>query len=594
MLSVSVSSLVAQDIDSTSIPPATAAHGPGVGLAMRQVAADAVDEVLRPRGLQGTGYAPGAPAARVYPHALGTNLSPVVDWSSALPFSNLFKLSRTWLTQCSQWSDPPDPGCTGQWNTEEAELLSLDEHGWVKSLPAPGDPPIFTRATAYWALYPEFPSGRYVVSYEGEGSIEYGLGASLQEELSAPGRHVIRIDPEAGMTLSITRTDPKGTGDYIRNIQVVREGLVPRARTGRLPLFDPRFVDRIEPFQAVRFMDWMRTNDQPPGTWSERPRLDDARWTEDGVPLEAMLTLSDETSADPWITVPHTADDELVRRMAETVRDGLDANLKVYVEHSNEVWNGIFSQHTDAKARARAAWPDAEADDFTLALNWHGRRTAEVCSIWKQVFAAEVGRVVCVLGAQSANTYVAEQALRCPLWEQAPCVDHGLDAIAIAPYFGAYLSAPEAVPDVQAWTRLSDGGLDALFQELEQGGLVRNSPGGVLSAQAKEVTAHRKLADRHGLSLLAYEGGQHMASVFGSLDRSVVDLFTAANRDPRMGRIYRRYLAMWQGRGGQLFMNFTDIQRPGRYGSWGALEHIGQASSPKYDALLDYLGTRPL
>ncbi|WP_296899681.1 hypothetical protein, partial [Thiohalocapsa sp.] len=54
MLSVSVSSLVAQDIDSTSIPPATAAHGPGVGLAMRQVAADAVDEVLRFLGLQGT------------------------------------------------------------------------------------------------------------------------------------------------------------------------------------------------------------------------------------------------------------------------------------------------------------------------------------------------------------------------------------------------------------------------------------------------------------------------------------------------------------------------------------------------------------
>jgi hypothetical protein len=33
-------------------------------------------------------------------------------------------------------------------------------------------------------------------------------------------------------------------------------------------------------------------------------------------------------------------------------------------------------------------------------------------------------------------------------------------------------------------------------------------------------------------------------------------------------------------------MNFTDIERASRYGSWGVLEHVGQSSSPKYDALL--------
>ncbi len=338
ILIASAWSLAAQEIDSTAMPSTAAAHGSGTGSAMLQVAADTADEVLRFLGLQGAGYTAGAPADRVYPPALGTNLSPVVDWSSGLPFSNLFKSSRTWLTQCSQWSDPPDPGCTGQWNTEETQLLDLDEHGWVKSLPAPDDPAMFTCATAYWALYPEFPPGRYLVFYDGEGSIEYGLGASLLEDLSMPGRHVIQIDPADGMTLSITRTDPKGVGDYIRNIQVVREGLSLWVRMGTTPVFDAKFVDLIEPFQALRFMDWMRTNDQPPGTWSERPRIDDAR----------------------------------------------------------------------------------------------------------------------------------------------------------------------------------------------------------------------------------------------------------------MGRVYKQYLAMWQLRGGELFMNFTDIERPGRYRAWGVLEHVGQASSPKYDALLEYLGTRPL
>jgi hypothetical protein len=36
-------------------------------------------------------------------------------------------------------------------------------------------------------------------------------------------------------------------------------------------------------------------------------------------------------------------------------------------------------------------------------------------------------------------------------------------------------------------------------------------------------------------------------------------------------------------------MNFNDVSESGKWGSWGALEYVGDSSSPKYDALLNLL-----
>jgi hypothetical protein len=63
-------------------------------------------------------------------------------------------------------------------------------------LPAAEDAPIYTRATAYWALYPGFPGGRYHVLYDGSGSIDYGLAARRIAAESVPGRDLIEIGPD--------------------------------------------------------------------------------------------------------------------------------------------------------------------------------------------------------------------------------------------------------------------------------------------------------------------------------------------------------------------------------------------------------------
>jgi hypothetical protein len=55
--------------------------------------------------------------------------------------------------------------------------------------------------------------------------------------------------------------------------------------------------------------------------------------------------------------------------------------------------------------------------------------------------------------------------------------------------------------------------------------------------------------------------------------------------------LYQKLLQGWQDNSGQrtLFMHYADISRPSKWGSWGALEHLEQESSPRYQALLDFI-----
>jgi len=39
-----------------------------------------------------------------------------------------------------------------------------------------------------------------------------------------------------------------------------------------------------------------------------------------------------------------------------------------------------------------------------MAINWHGKRSAEMCDIWKRTFGGQKHRVICVL-----STYASSQ-----------------------------------------------------------------------------------------------------------------------------------------------------------------------------------------
>ena len=176
------------------------------------------------------------------------------------------------------------------------------------------------------------------------------------------------------------------------------------------------------------------------------------------------------------------------------------------------------------------------------------------------------------MGTQASNDWVSTTALE---FEDAAATT---DALAIAPYFGGRYGSPAEYERVVAMD------LDALFADITTVALPRS---------ATWIAEQRAVADAAGVTLISYEGGQHLAGV-GSvgMDDTINALFDAANRDPRMGAAYAAHLADWREAGGQLFVHFSDCSRYGRYGRWGAVEDLAQVrdgTAPKYDALMGFI-----
>ena len=504
----------------------------------------------------------------------GINLTYIDYYSSQQPFLSEFKSSSDWFTQSQQ-----------TWNTKEEDLLDLDSNGWVKSLPSSEEKAEYTTAgTILFRGHNSYLPGNYIVLYEGEGEIEYKLDATKNEALSTPGRDIIEVDPsEAGIFLGITETDPNGTGDYIRDIQVVYEDFESIAPT---ETFNPEFVNKVQPFDTFRFMNWMETNNSKQEEWADRPTTETARYTGMGVPVETMVELANQTDTSPWFNIPHLATDEYVENFAQYVKDNLEPDLEVYVEYSNEVWNRGFQQGKWADQQAKQEWPDSDLD----GNDWYSKRSTEVFEIWDEVFAEDSEKVKGVVSAQAVNIAIGEQILDYN-WSDDPSLSHedtGIDALAINAYFGRYIGLPENEAEVESWLDEPDGGLDNLFQEITEGGVLSNGPeGGALAQAYDNIQAYAELAEEENLPLLAYEGGQHLAPVKSvENNEGIVDLFIEANRDPRMGEIYEEYLSEWNDLGGELFLNYSDIRTPSEVGSWGLLESVYQDGSSKYDALV--------
>lgn len=516
--------------------------------------------------------------------ALGTNLSGVADWSSQLPFIDGFKSARKWITQCQ----PGEPGCQGGWSTDEFDKLELDEGGWVKSLPAPDDPPEYTRVATllFREINGRYPGGQYVVLYNGEGTIEYGSDAQKDESLSRPGRDVLNVTPSgSGISLLITATDPNKTGDYIRDIHVVPAEY---EQTFQTEIFNPAFIDKIKNYKVFRFMDWMSTNDSEQDEWANRPQVADATYTVGkGVPLEIMLTLANRLGVNPWFNMPHQATDEYITNFANQVKTCLDPRLKVYVEFSNEVWNWQFSQSHYALEQGRARWGEDKGDVY---MQWYGMRSAQMSDIWKQVFDAQPDRVVSVISSQTAWRGLESSSLDCPLWAaegNQPCYQHGMDVFAITGYFSGRLTQDASKSIVTSWLNEPDGGIDKAFTQLRQGGLISGEgDDGTVQSSADLFQYHQQVAQSKGLRLVAYEGGQHLVR---SDDDRLTEFFVTLNRRPEMYEAYTQLLQTWKEAGGKLFVHFSDITQAGRWGSWGALEYVDQESSPKYDALMDFI-----
>jgi hypothetical protein len=440
--------------------------------------------------------------------------------------------------------------------------LALDEFGWVQSLP----PGCYAEAMLCTIRGGHYPAGAYNVWYEGEGQLSFSKNVKIRS--STEGHILIDVDSsKSGFSLRINETNPR---EPIRNIRVIMPGF---EKSWQKEPFHPAFLKRWQGMSCFRFMDWMETNNSPVRTWSDRPTLAHATFSRRGVALEWMIQLCNTANIDPWFCMPHQADDEFIRNFAKLVAEQLDPARKVFIEYSNEVWNGQFAQSKYAQEQGLALGLDQSGRRYRAARKFTALRSMQIFAIWEQAFDGRE-RLIRVLPSHSGNKGVSEDILS---FREA--AKHA-DALAVAPY----------MPFTVGRGRLKDLGTQLATQTVDQ--LLDLFEQTALQKSLKRMDLDKALADKHGLKLIAYEAGQHM--VIHSTDKDLAERVTAqmhaANRHPRMGDIYRRYLNHWAAIGGETIAMYQSTRRWNKNGSWGLAEFYDSlpADYPKYDAVLKW------
>jgi hypothetical protein len=530
--------------------------------------------------------------------SLGTNLQPVNYYTSEQPFLNIFKTGGGWITH--------GPGA---WDTNEEQYLNLDADGYPKTMTTVGDRTsqkfnsvgvllLRTQPVTANGLY---PTGQYVLLYDGQGTITASMDAAVVS--AAPGRIVLNVAKasEAGIQVVITATDPEHTGNYIRNIRLVKAEYETSLNAGEL--FSPTFINLVKNFRALRFMDWFNTNGSTLSSWANRPLPSNAFWgAKPGVPIEVAVQLANEIGADAWLNVPIMADDNYITQMATVVHRLLGTSQRAYVELSNEVWNGVFTQNAYSIKQGVALFPQA-MNRWYSGWEWYGMRVAQMSDLWYAVYGPSdfKSRVSIVMAGQAPNPEVIQEALTTPDWTgpgNGPALNHHIGVAAIAPYFFGALDAA----DLNTMLASSDGGLKDLFATVySQAGFSSAPPGGWIVGQSNAWTIKTvKMLKPYGIPLVAYEGGQSMEGFPTYHDGSPqVNLFIAANVDPRMATAYTEYFNGWKQSGGTLFMQFTDSGAAGQFGEWGALTSSFQPVSPlsvappKWQAIQTFMASTP-
>lgn len=518
------------DADAGGPPPAPSAGPAAVAL-------------LSPKPL-----APRPPANLTSP--LGTNLAELGEGDRSWVFLDLMQMSRTFVSKSwNQWNDGRD--------------LHPDAAGYPKQLLAD---------QAAVTLAPGGPGGAYVLLYQGRGEVKFGAVEGRHRVLKeAPGRLELDLERDRPFSVTIERTDPQ---DPVRRVVVV-----PKAHEADYANFDfhPAFLERVAPFRILRFMDWTATNGSPVRRWEERSRPTYSTQAQPtGVAYEWIVRLANTVHADPWICVPHLADDTYVTALAELLKANLDPQLKVYLELSNELWNDHPDFTQAAYAKKEGLRLGLSKDENQARLYWQARRSREVFQIFERVYGEARGsRLVRVVASQVGAAWAHEQLLG---FEDLRA---HTDALAVAPYFGFESASFEARDLVLG------NDLPWLLNHLEEKSLPET-----LAA----VRASMTVAKDHGLPLIAYEGGQHLVSHPGHHEVLALQArYDEANRDPRMKALYLRLLQGWKEAGGHEFVHFTFARGFDKYNRFGMLEHLDtrRAEAPKFDGLTTFAEQNP-
>jgi len=467
---------------------------------------------------------------------VGINLAAPVYFARGWVFDNVLQMSRDWM-----FGDDP------------AEVVPTFQDGYPDfSQITPGRSVLTSMFVNSQGRY---PGGYYLFSFRGNGQISFSSNVEVVSEFA--GFQLLEVDPSLGaLGLIIDSSDPL---DHLRDMV-----LIPLNEFGGSSFQKP-YLDHVKRFDTIRFMNWQGINNSitAPTVEGRKTPQSVRQYGQgtgralpagsDGVAIELMVDLCNQTGVNPWFCMFHLFNEEYVRTFARLVRDTLDPNLKIRLEWSNEAWNSQF---------AVFKWVQDEAALLGVRPQEIVKREAERnWDIWFEEFAGQEDRLIRVVSGHNGSPNFAQVLLNTGI--QA-------DELAVAPYVAPRRSRTQNYDESTT--------VDQIFADIELD----------MPAIMNNVKLHADLASNFDLDLVCYEGGQ------GIIPRQTWNQVAwAAQFDSRMTDLYNTYLPDLQDRGVTLFCHFDDISDQfSNFGSWGASEFQDE-DGIKMQALLDFIGQPP-
>lgn len=418
----------------------------------------------------------------------------------------------------------------------------LDENGYFLSQPPSKVYTYLTQMT--WSDLSD-PKD-YVLLYDGSAKITF-FPTKPEIISSEEGRIQFRFNTTGQLKLQIEKI---ASGNHLRNIRIIP---LEDENNSNAPFVSARFKELWGDFGTYRYLDPMRINGSNESEWSERTLPEHfGRGSENGMPLEDIVKVSNETKTNAWVLIPHLATNEYIQKMAAYLRDNLDNDLKVYIEYTNEPWNYQFSQSQWLLQKAGA--------DFQQQPAEYGSRAKEKLAIFANYFG-DSDRLVRVFNAQFWNTIYIKNAIA-----RVPNLMEGFDAIGLGYYIGNNLS--RSTTDISGMS--DDDIIDFMLNE-------------IAGEATEKLQQYNELASEHGVDIIAYEAGQHLV---GARDEYKVQRFAAVNNNERMKDVYLKMAEAWGNADNGLIVWFNSA-----WDVFGTLESQGQdtSTSPKYQALEEIL-----
>lgn len=486
---------------------------------------------------------------------IGTNLTGMADWTSHRAFRNFLKNTRPepipYTDDCFCWS-------VGEGILDE---VSFDANRYPTHLPQmTSEGMVRLRYFVSADGQNMRPNEDYVLLYEGVGEIS--LHGTISNEVSSPGRIQFTLGGDGTFWFQLLQSQQ---GKPVHNIRILR----PEDEFADLESepFYSVFLEKIAPFQHLRFMDWMHTNNNPVVHWEDRTPLGRYSYgNAEGVPYELIIQLANQLKKDIWICVPHAANDDYIAQMAALFKEQLDPELDIYLEYSNEVWNWIFDQaHYNNENRP-------------TGLNYgraYARKAKNVFDIWQEVYGEDQARLKRVIGIQAGFNYLNEQIL-------AELDPSDWDYGSPTHYFG--LDHEET-----GSPRLDLLGSNATVDDVMDNALHHfNDFKDLVKQDYRNIQVY-------GKKVITYEGGQHfVGNVFGIPYDYQESMWAAQNSD-RMYELYSMVLDTIKGWGCRLATNYSlAAVQESIFGSWGVLDDIDvlppyAVTAKKYQVHLDKL-----